>query len=908
MDAGAPEPARDPPGPHPGPASLRPPHVAVVLLLFAATAIAYTYPLVRDLEGSGLVGGGDLFGALGRIGAFARQILINPRGLFDTRFFYPYSNTHAYWAPFWLVGAVAAPAIALTGRVVLVTNLLVLAAFAVSGLLAYGLVWRLTGNVPAGLVAGLLFAFHPNRLDHLGQFTVQMGVLLPAVLWAFYRWYLEGRWRHVLLVAVGTAAQALLSLYAGYALGFLLLGLGLVLLVVRPRLCSPGRLLQTVAAAALLAALLLPFLRPYFAVHRELGFERDIRLLEVASMDLLALFDAGSFNALYHRRLLRTGGVEGGLFPGFIALALAGLAPWLARGPGDAAPRWRRRGRRAVAAVALAALGALVLTPALGGIRLGIGSVRVLTVTRLTGPLLFLLAALLAWVGLEGRQAEREPLSPREWTVALVFLAAVTYALTLSPNLTVLRRVWGHGPAWWIYQDLPGGRGFGAPGRWAPGFILLLAMLAGLGAAALSARLPGRWARVGPWLLVAAILVELRPVPLDYDHVPPPGAVYRWLAEQPGDVAVLELPVGNGRLQSFYMYAATAHGKRLVNGELGFVPPMMNELADVTRPLDLPAFLERVRSIYPLRYVVVHHPALGAAEHAAWEAIRREPGPALRLVRQFDGPDDVFEVLPTPEVGVEIQRHFSLDFVRRHPVVEFEVGYRGRDDEVTRGVDVLFNDRLVRRVAASGAGTEPLAPPYHLAERNTVRFVHRYRLRPEVVAQPRYRIGTTMRQAPVDIEALSAGKLAGNDVSIRVNGLETVALPRRGYNVVALAADTGQVLLSENFDTFIAAEESRRMAAAIERLPEGTVVVAAVKGDGGGALQESGVGALRAIGASRDLRGTLWLSHLVVGVKGARPGTAWEAAGPEALRVVIGRVRPLGLVLERFALREPGPR
>ncbi len=906
MEAGDRDPARDPPGASPG-APFRPLHVALVLLFFAATALAYTYPLVRDLGGAGLVGGGDLYGALGRIGTFARQTLTDPRRLFDARFFYPYSNTHAYWAPFWLAGVLAAPGIALTGRVLLVTNLLVLAAFALSGTLAYAVLWRLTGNAAAGVVAGLLFAFHPNRLDHLGQFSVQMGVLLPVVLWALHRWYVAGRWRDLLVAVLGLAAQALLSIYAAYALGFVLVALALVLVLTRPRLCSPGRVLQGLAAGALLAALLLPFLRPYFAVHRELGFERDIRLLEVASMDLLALFDAGSFNALYHRRLLRTGGVEGGLFPGFVALGLAVAAPALVRGAAAGTP-WRRRARRVIATAAVAALGVLVVTPWVGKIRLGVGSARLLTITHLTGALLVLLGALLAWVVVEGRQAERGPLSRREWAVALVFLAALSYALTLSPNVTVLRRVWGHGLAWWIYEDLPGGRGFGAPGRWAPGFILVLAMLAGLGAAALSARLPGRWARVGPWLLVAAILVELRPVPLDYDHVPPPGAVYRWLAEQPGDVAVLELPVGNGRLQSFYMYAATAHGKRLVNGELGFVPPMMNELADVTRPLDLPAFLERVRSIYPLRYVVVHHPALGAAEHAAWEAIRREPGPALRLVRQFDGPDDVFEVLPTPEVGVEIQRHFSLDFVRRHPVVEFEVGYRGRDDEVTRGVDVLFNERLVRRVAAPGAETAPLAPPYHLAERNTVRFVHRYRLRPEVVAQPRYRIGTTMRQAPVDIEALSAGKLAGNDVSIRVNGLETVALPRRGYNVVALAADTGQVLLSENFDTFIAAEESRRMAAAVDRLPEGTVVVAAVKGDGGGALQASGVGALRAIGASRDLRGTLWRSHLVVGVKGARPGTAWEAAGPEALRVVIGRVRPLGLVLERFALREPGPR
>jgi hypothetical protein len=884
-------------------------HLTLVGLVFGAVSLVYTYPLVLDLGALGMVGGGDLYGALGRIGAVARQFLTDPRGLFDTHFFYPYSNTHAYWAPFWLAGLLAAPGLALTGQLLLVTNLLILGAFVASGVLAYAGVWHLTGQVGPSLIAGLLFAFYPNRIDHFGQFGVQMGILLPLVFWAFYRFYLERRWTDLLVVVVGLAAQTLLSIYAAYALGFLLATFFLVLLVLRPRLCTAPLLLKGAAAVVLLGALLAPFLRPYFAVHRELGMERDIRLLEVASMDLLALFDGGSFNALYRNWPTRTGGVEGGLFPGVVALALATGAPWLTgrAGGGTAGTVWRRRARWGVAIAALACLALIVATPWSGGLRLSVGGVRLLRVVRLTTPLLLLLVLLLAWVALEGRQSSRGPLSPREWAVGLICLAAVTYALTLSPNLTVWRRVWGHAPAWWIYHYLPGGRGFGATGRWAPAFILVLATLAGLGAWAAARCVRGPASRWIIWLLVALVMVELRPRPLPLDRLPDPAPVYRWLAEQPGDTAVLELPVGNGRLQSLYMYQASVHGKRLVNGELSFVPPFFNELAELTRPLDVPALVEAIRSVYPLGHLVVHGATGDEDDLADRDRLRANAGPALRFVRTLDE-DDVYALVPTPHAGVDVRRYFSLDVLQRRPVAAFTLRLPGEDAEVTRRVEIRFNDRPLRTLEAPLSATLRLEPPFRQADRNSLAFVHRYEVRREVRATDAYRIGRTGRFAPVDIQAVSAGRNVGNDVSVKINGLEMVTLFRRGYNLVALEPESGRLLGSENFDTFLAAEESARMARFVDALPDGAVVVAAVKHDGGGALTEAGVRALRAIGAKEDLRGTLWRSHLVVGVKGAAPGQAWEAAGLERLRVSIGRERPLVLSLDDFALRGPDGR
>jgi hypothetical protein len=121
--------------------------------------------------------------------------------------------------------------------------------------------------------------------------------------------------------------------------------------------------------------------------------------------------------------------------------------------------------------------------------------------------------------------------------------------------------------------------------------------------------------------------------------------------------------------------------------------------------------------------------------------------------------------------------------------------------------------------------------------------------------------------------------------------------------VAALDGRSGRPVGVQSFDTFISAAESRRMAGFIDGLGPGTIVVAAVRDEGGGQLEASGVRALRSIGAREDLRGRLWVSHVVIGVKGAAPGDAVEAAGPRLLEASVGDARPLQIVLESFALR-----
>jgi hypothetical protein len=881
-------------------------HPAGVVLFFAVVTAFYTHPLPLQPGTTLMAGLGDYVTEATMVAWNARQIARDPRRLPDLPFYYPYANAVAYQQSFVFPGLLAAPVIMLTDQPLLATNLLLLLALVLSGTLMHFLAFALTGRVLPSLLAGAVFAYYPNRMDHIGQFTYQMAVLYPVVLGAVYRFWLGGRWRDLLLAGAAMWAQALSSLYNAYALGLLLVGLTVGLWLLRPRLLTAARAAKAVAGLALLAIALSPFLAPYLTVHRELGFQRDVATAEWFGMDALSILDPGTFNRLYAGRLLRFERSEGGLFPGLVAFGLVGVALVLAgrRDRADGLPRWARRARWGLLALALGCLAVIAAAATLGPIRLGLAGKR-LRVKDLTTEWELLLLLALAWVALEGRRRLDGALHPREWVALLSFLGLLGYSLTLSPTLRILGTPWGDTLFRWVHDHVPGGAAFRAPGRWSLVFVLPLALLVALGGRAVADRLGGRRATAALLLLLLAALAEYTVYPLPWSRLPPEPPVYRWLAGQPGDFAILELPLAHGDVDAWAMFWGTRHWRYLVNGGGGFPLATWNEIvaASSSSRFDPAAWASAIRSIYPLRYLIVHPDRMPQERRPGWDLIRASPPPGIRAVGQF-GPDHhVYEVAGTPESGRDLRRHFSSGLARHRRRVEYALRLAGEDPEVTRWVEVSLNARLLRLDATGGAASVRLDPPLRAADRNEVRFRHRYAVKPEVLGSEAYRIGRTATFAPVDLVVESAGKFQGDRVSVQVNGEEVIPVPRRGYSIVALDARSGQIVAAGSFDTFRSERESRRMAQLVDGLAPGTIVVAAVKHDGGGQLTREGVQALRSVGGHEDLRETLWLSHALIGVKGADPGQAVEAAGSRPLRLAVGRRRPLTITLEEFALR-----
>jgi len=82
-----------------------------------------------------------------------------------------------------------------------------------------------------------------------------------------------------------------------------------------------------------------------------------------------------------------------------------------------------------------------------------------------------------------------------------------------------------------------------------------------------------------------------------------PG-VYRWLAQQEGDFAVVEYPI-DGRLEFERLYHSSVHRKKLVNGTSGYKAPIYGELRDRMWAFPSAATIEDLRDL-GVRWVIVH--------------------------------------------------------------------------------------------------------------------------------------------------------------------------------------------------------------------------------------------------------------------------------------------------------------
>ncbi len=155
-------------------------------------------------------------------------------------------------------------------------------------------------------------------------------------------------------------------------------------------------------------------------------------------------------------------------------------------------------------------------------------------------------------------------------------------------------------------------------------------------------------------------------------------------------------------------------------------------------------------------------------------------------------------------------------------------------------------------------------------------------------------IGKTSTPSPASIVAYSAGSEVGDFAHIFVNGIDA-AQNKRGYNIVVLDQATSKIEASEVFDTFASTEESARLAQFIDKIPNGKIVAVAVRDEASRNLTQDAIEALRSLGTRGDLLGRWRWSHAIIGVKGASPARASDAAyeiAPAQIVVGVGAMEP----------------
>jgi hypothetical protein len=197
----------------------------------------------------------------------AWTLLHRPLALFDAEPCYPEPDALTLGEPGIAFGVVGIPGWLATGDPVATYDLAIPTLTLVWGLALFLLVRDWTGLASAGLVAALLYAFHPVRLDEIVHPYAWDNAWAALALFFAVRLCERRRWRDALGLAAAGALQLGSSLYA--TLGVALLGVPLLAWLLASQRLREQRPAQWIAAALLVCAAAAAFYGPFLARRAE---------------------------------------------------------------------------------------------------------------------------------------------------------------------------------------------------------------------------------------------------------------------------------------------------------------------------------------------------------------------------------------------------------------------------------------------------------------------------------------------------------------------------------------------------------------------------------------------------------------------------------------------------------------
>ncbi len=629
----------------------------VIALIYTLIAVIMTWPLARNLGTRLAADVGDPAFNCWVLAWTAGQVLAVFRGEFGAlasywngNIFSPEPLTLAYSEHLTAQMIQILPVYAATGNVLLSYNLLFIASFALSGFAMYVLVRELTGNAIAAFLGGLAFAYAPYRLGQFSHLQVLSSYWMPLVLAGLHRYFARASQANstaaIKPLAGAAGALVLQNLSCGYYMLFFapfVAAYGLFEMA-RRRLLRSGRTwLHLSLAAAAVLLLTWPFVRPYLQV-RELG------QLGVRSREEIALFsaDAHAFGTIApNSRLLAETlsgypKAEGEGFVGFSILAFAivatGWAVWrILRGvPWSALREWHVLALGASGVLLAGSVAVLAWYFVHGQLAITLGGSRVIYQSA-TRPLQIALGSLVVFVALvafarSGSNSPRtgeprgEPGILQSTTGFYVIALGAAALFALGPRMQSLGHDLGAGPYQWLLDYLPGFDGLRVPARFLMIVAMCLAVLAGIGAAALLATRFRQAALVAITAGSVGMLAEswVAPLQMNQPVIPaegfrrpsPPAAgrrlppIYDVIRNLPEPVVLAEFPFAEPAYEVLAVFYAGHHRRPLVNGYSGFFPrSYLDRAAILHRVPNRPEQAAALLGAAGVTHVLVHEAA-----------------------------------------------------------------------------------------------------------------------------------------------------------------------------------------------------------------------------------------------------------------------------------------------------------
>ena len=196
-----------------------------------------------------------------------------PHRMIDAPHCAPYDNSLTFGIPMLTLGILGVPVERLTGDPVLTYNSAIALMLLLAALAMFLLVREWTGSPAAGIVAGLLYAFHTTRLSGIHYPSVWDTTWTVFALWFALRLFEHGRWRD----AAGLAAAITLQIWASFYpfLAAVILGIPIGVWLMRSYGFERARGIQIAVVLAATGAAAVFLLLPYAMAAKGQGLVRD---------------------------------------------------------------------------------------------------------------------------------------------------------------------------------------------------------------------------------------------------------------------------------------------------------------------------------------------------------------------------------------------------------------------------------------------------------------------------------------------------------------------------------------------------------------------------------------------------------------------------------------------------------
>ena len=861
----------------------------LVILVYLALAIVLTYPLVMyfgDHVPGTTTWSMDEYGYVWNNWWFKHAVFDLGANPFQTNYmFYPIGTSLVLYT-FTLLHVLLGLPIQFAFGLIPASNVELLFAFVMSGFGTFLLIWYLLRSshlAPrssldlAAFVGGAVFAFASNRFVYasLGHYNVVATEWMPFYILFLIKTVRELKWSNALLAGLFAAFALYVETTDGVLLAlFTLLYLLFVWRTVLTRTVLARLAVVAATASVLFAPLLVPTLNEIFNSGYSLpGWGHAEKLL----VDLFGFFTPTSLNPLnrnwVHELDLVRQGTSRFIDVNTVFLGYVTLALALLA----AVRYWKTLQLWAVSALAFAVLS---LGPLL---HINGQSVFNFDGLQVTFPLPFLLLHYIPLL--------KENRVPNRFSVLVMLSLAVLVGFAVA----------------WVVQKAEG-RKQKAKGRLLPTALCLL--------------------------LTALILFEHAaiPLPLTDSRVP---AVYAQIARDPGNFAVLTLPLGwrnsfgqQGAENTRVQYYQSVSQKFIFQGNIQRNPPFLfdyfdrvpifHSLTQIEFYHNVPADeLARDKAIAPslmtffdVRYVVIQpsipgRPPYSDTRGAVIDYVQK----TLPLGEKIYDQDGViaYRVNQAPLPAKQ-----QIDFGTAAAYV-----YQGEGWDVDQTIAgesanwanqasarVLFPIRDVSFYAITVRAlpfTYPQAPAQTMRVVVNGRAIENFDLKAgwenytatipaetlhsglnDLVLQFGYAV-RPRDVLPPDYAIGSTGasspvdiEVKGGDIgSIKVAGREA-SLLGRGLNVVVIDPKTGRVTDSKVFNTMDDIAQSRLMTDYLSKIPNGMIVAVASQETAAENLGDRTVAGLHSLGGKVDPRSDWGRAYALIGVKGAPSGSAIE--------------------------------